>query len=230
MRAPTALTLHEEILLLALDDNAGTTGVGSLHANAMGGAILAELVLLGALTIDKDKKKLVNAVPGARVDDAILAECLQLVQEAKRRRKAADWVLKFAGRKDLTNRVARSLVAKGVLGESRDKVLGIFPRTIYPAKNPGPEQELRKRLHHAVFTASSHVDERTAVVVVIANATGLLAKALDKRRLKERKDRLKKLASGQAAGAATREAVEAVQAAIMVATIASTTAATSGTH
>ena len=126
--------------------------------------------------------------------------------------------------------MARQLVAKGVLGEGRDKVLGIFPRTIYPAKNPGPEQELKKRLHHAVFTASSHVDERTIVVVAIANTTGLLAKVLDKRRLKERKDRLKKLTSGQASGAATREAVEAMQAAIAVATIAATTAATAGRH
>lgn len=230
MRVPTALTLYEEILLLALDDHKGTTGVGSMHANAMGGAILAELVLRGALTIDKDKKKLVNTVPGMPVDDAILAECLALVHEASRRRKAADWVLKFAGRKDLTNRVARGLVTKGVLTEGRDKVLGIFPRTIYPARNPGPEQELKKRLHHAVFTASSQVDERTIVVVAIANSTGLLAGALDKQRLKERKDRLKKLTSGQAAGAATREAIEAMQAAVLVATIAATTATTAARH
>ncbi|MBE0566836.1 MAG: GPP34 family phosphoprotein [Krumholzibacteria bacterium] len=226
MTAKPQLTLYEEILLLALDDAKGTTAVGSMHANAMGGAILAELVLLGAVTVGADKKTLVDARPDARADDPILAECLALVQEAKRRRKASDWVLKFAGRKDLRNRAARGLVAKGVLREGQDKVLGLFPRVIFPARQPGPEQELVKRLHHAVFTASTQVDERTVVVVVIAHATGLLAGVLDKKRLKERKERLKKLAAGHAAGAATREAVAAVQAAVMVATIAATTAAT----
>ncbi|MFO7609959.1 MAG: GPP34 family phosphoprotein [Candidatus Krumholzibacteriia bacterium] len=226
MPTPPALTLYEEILLLALDDAKGTTAVGSMHANAMGGAILAELVLLGAMRVGTDKKKLVDAVPGVRVADPILAECLALVQEAKRRRKAADWVLKFAGRKDLKNRTARQLAAKGVLREDQDKVLGLFPRVIYPARNPGPEQALVTRLRHAVFTSSPQVDERTAIVAVIAHATGLLPRVLDKKKLKERKDRLKKLGEGQVAGAATREAVEAIQAAVMVATIAATTAAT----
>ncbi len=96
MRAKPRLTLYEEILLLALDDEKGTTGVGGMHGNAMGGAVLAELVLLGAVTVAGDKKKLVDAVPGARVDDPVLAECLDLVRTAKRRRRARDWVLKFA--------------------------------------------------------------------------------------------------------------------------------------
>ena len=38
-----ALTLYEEILLLALDDDEGTIPLESMFRNAMGGAILAEL-------------------------------------------------------------------------------------------------------------------------------------------------------------------------------------------
>ncbi|MBK6899362.1 MAG: GPP34 family phosphoprotein [bacterium] len=224
MPAKTELTLYEEILLLALDDRKGTAGIESGHANAMGGAILAELALAGALRIGADKKKMVDAAPGARVDDPILVECLALVAGAKRRRRASDWVLKFAGRKDLKNRVARGLVAKGVLVEGRDRALGLFPRTIFPERDAGPERALIERLERAVLTDTDRVDERTLMVAGIAHATGLLGRAVDKKRLKERKARLKQLVDGQLASAATVEAVQAVQAAVMVAIIAASAA------
>jgi hypothetical protein len=212
MPARIKLTLYEEVLLLALDDRKGTSALDSGHANAMGGAILAELVLLGALRIATDKKKLVDAEPGQQVDDPLLAECLALVQNAKRQKSAVYWVLKFARVKDLKNRVARGLVSKGVLNESHDRALGVFPRAIFPARDAGPEQALIERLRQAVLTDADPVDERTLVVAVIAHATSLLSKAIDKKLLKGRKARLKHLAEDQSAGAATAEAVKAVQA------------------
>lgn len=211
------LPLYEELLLLALDDDKGTTDMEGMYRTAMGGAILAELILLGALRAGTTKKDPVTAVKGAAVDDEILAECLALVVGEKKPKKAPHWVHKFAGVKDLRNRAARQLVAKGVLAEGKDKVLGIFPRTIFPENDPGPEQELRARLKRAIFTATPNVDARTVVVVALADSTGLLKKAFDKKKLKERKKRLEKLTKGHVAGAATKEAVEAVQAAIMVA-------------
>lgn len=231
MRARPVLTLYEEILLLALDEEKGTAAIGGMHRNAMAGAILAELLLQGAVTVGQDKKKLVDAAPEATVDDPVLADCLKLVQDAKRRRRARDWVIKFAQDRHLHERTARGLVQKGVLREDKDKVLGIFPRVIFPEKDPGPEQDLRKRLHHAVFTSSPNVDERTVVVAVLAHATGLLNQVFDKKQLKDRKQRLQKLAEGRVAGQATREAIEAMQAAVLAATIAATAAASSAaTH
>lgn len=228
MPARFKLTMYEEILLLALDDRKGTSGVGSLHASAMGGAILAELVLLGAVRLTTEKKKrFVEAEPGSQVDDAILGECLALVRQAKRRKQAAEWVMKFAGLKDLRNRAARGLVVKGVLGEGHDRVLGIFPRTVFPERDPGPEQALIERLRQAVLADDVRVDERTLIVAVIAQATSLLERAVDKKQLKARKARLKQLAEGQGVGAATAEAVQAAQAAALAAVMIATTAATS---
>jgi hypothetical protein len=229
MPAKTRLTMYEEILLLALDDRKGTAAMESGHANAMGGAILAELVLLGALKIGTDKKKFVDAEPGAQVADPLLAECLELVRTAKRRKRAVDWVFKFASVKDLKNRVARGLVGKGVLGEEHDKVLGLFPRTKFPERDPGPEQALIERLRQAVLTDVDRVDERTLVVAVIANATAMLPRVIGKKELKARKARLKTLAEGQLAGAATAEAVAAAQAAAMMAIVAATVATTAAT-
>ncbi len=236
MPARARLTMYEELLLLALDDRKGTTGMSAWHATAMGGAILAELALLGAVRIGEDKKKLVDAEPGFTVADPLLAECLQLVRTAKRRRKGSDWVLKFAGLKDLKNRVARGLVARGVLNEETDKVLGLFTRRKYPARDGGPEHELVTRLREAVLTDTDRVEPRTMVVAVIAQATELLPQAIDKKLLKTRKARLKQLAEGEAtrgAGAAAAgeavAAARAAQAAAMAAIIATTTATTAAT-
>jgi len=216
MAKKITLTLYEEILLLALNDRKGTTAIESGHAMAMGGAVLAELTLRGALRITNDQKRFVEAKPDAQVDDPLLAECLALIVAAKRRRRASEWVLKFAGRKDLKNRVARGLVTKGVLAEESDKALGIFPRAIYPERDPGPERALIARIEQAVLTDTNQVDERTLLVITIAQATRLLDRAIDKKQLKGRKARLKQLAEAQLAGAATAEAVAALQAAFVV--------------
>jgi hypothetical protein len=67
------------------------------------------------------------------------------------------------------------------------------------------------------------VDPRTAILVSLSNGTGLLKTCFDKKRLKERKDRIKELSSGQFAGEAVQAAVQAAQAAAMAAITAATT-------
>ena len=214
------LRLYEEILLLELDDQKGTPAQVAYLNTEMAGAILAELVMSGHLSIEAGKKKLVHRVVGApRLSDPILSEALKLVKAAKKPRKAQDWVQKFAGMKDLKNRAARGLVKKGVLKEGTGKVLFLFTRTIFPESNPGPEQDLRRRLEKAIFSDIQEVEPGTIVVLALANATGLIKKLFDKKELKARKQRIENLVSGQFVGAATRGAVEAIQAALMVAAI-----------
>jgi len=226
------LPLYEEILLLALDDDKGTTSGAGMFAMAMGGAILAELVSLQAVNLSSDKKKTVTATASFRVDDPLLNEALQLINAAKKPRKASDWVSKFSGMKDLKNRGARQLVAKGVLTEETGTVLKVFKRTIFPEADGGPERDLIARMENAIFTDTLDVDQRTVIIVALAQATGLLSRNIAKKRLKERKDRLKQLTSGEIVGDATKEAVAAVQAAILVCTIVpvmiATTTATMG--
>lgn len=230
-----SLRLYELILLLELDEDKGTTGLDTWAKTEIGGAILAELAMTGTITISPDQKMLVLPSTGpaavATLDDPILEEALAKITAAKKPRKASTWVQKFSGMKDLKNRTARQLVAKGVLNEEQGKVLGIFKRTIFPEANPGPEQELRRRLEEAIFTDINEVDATTTVIIALGNATGLLKKIFPKKRLKARTTRITALANGNLAGNATKEAVKAVQAAVMVVTmipamVMTTTAAT----
>lgn len=227
MSAAARLPMYEEILLLALDDNRGTTGLNSTFATAMGAAILAELAMDNAVSIGKDKKKPVAAARDLRPVDPLLAECLDKVRGEKNEKNAAHWVSLFANTKDLKNRTARQLVDKGVLTVEADKVLGIFPRTIYPERDPGPEKELRDRLYWAIFTPTNDVDARTVVVISMLKATGMLEQVFDKKKLKTRKARVEKLVTGEHVGTAAQEASEAAMAAIMVATMVPVFIATS---
>ena len=213
------LPLYEEILLLALDDDKGTADGAGFYAKAMGGAILAELAMTGAISIADDKHKKVSLGKRNHLDDPILEECRTMVAEEKKSKKAAEWVMKFSGLKDLKNRGARQLVDKGILTEDTSTVLRVFKRTIFPEVDGGPEKELRERMKKAIFTSSTNLEARTVVIVALAQAAGMLNKIFPKKKLKERKKRLEILTKGQLAGKATTEAVQAVQAAIAVAVI-----------
>ena len=204
------LFLYEEILLLALDDDKGTTALDSNFANAMGGAILAELAMNGFIKITDDKKMIVTILRQGPLDDPILDEGLTLIAEAKKPRRARGWVMKFAGLKDLKNRAARQLVAKGVLKEETGSVMKIFKRTIYPEADGGPEKDLRKRMKKAVFTSTTNLEARTVAIVALAQAADMLKRVFPQKKLKERKRRLEKLTSGQLAGKAIKEAVETI--------------------
>jgi len=222
-----ALHLHEQLMLLALRDEKGTLeSRASMYGYALGGAILSELTLGGNIQIASDKKKMVDLVDRTMLGEPVLDECLDLVASAKRRRQASSWVGRFARLKKLRHRVAEGLCRRGILQDSEDKVLLFFSRKIYPTINPEPERQLIESLRKAVFGESETVKPESAIVVSLANATGLLAIHFDKKKLKERKRRLEQIANGDLAGAATREAVQAAQQAAMAAVIAATAVTT----
>jgi Golgi phosphoprotein 3 len=217
------LTLHEEILLLALKNRKGTTAIESHYNLAMGGAILAELLLLGRIQVQEEKKRRFAIVSSTRsTGDKLLDECLGRVAESKKRQQMKTWVSRFSNTSKLKRRVAVQLCRKGVLRESEDRVLFLFKRTIYPELDPRPERALVERLRRAIFTSTSQVEPRTAVLVALAFHSDLLKNAFAKKELKSRKKRIESLAGGDVVGAATKEAIQAVEAAaaIVVVTMA----------
>jgi len=212
------LRLYEEILLLALHDEKGTVHFGALFDQAAGGAILAELLLLGKLGVtgEKGKARVVVRDP-APCGDPLLDECLDRVAGDTKARKPVEWVQKFTGVKRLKHRTARRLVTRGVLKEGRGRIFLLFNRTLYPEADSGPERELKRRIKRAVVGSTTEIDPRTVLLIALAKHTDLLKHAVDKRVLKDHEGRVKKLVAGEVAGEATREAMEALRAAIMVA-------------
>ena len=140
-----SLFLHEEIMLLALHDDKGTISSEN-YPYAIGGAVLADLLLSGRLRVDEERrKKFIGLRSDRPLGDPIVDECLAKVAEAKRRATVQTWVSRFAGLSELKHRVAKGLCKRGILRADEDKVLWIFTRKIYPEINPVPERELIQR-------------------------------------------------------------------------------------
>jgi hypothetical protein len=217
MNQDTPLCLHEEVLLLALRDEEGTTVSGAFYPQAIGGALLAELMLRRRIGVEEARrKKLARVLDPTRIGQPLLDECLEKIRAARKSRTLENWVAEFAGTKHLKERVAEPLCDRGILREAHGKILGLFPRTTYPAADPKPEAELVERLRKAIFGESRDVDPRTVVLISLADAAHLLAPNFDRKELKERRDRIRKIVAGEVTGEAAKEAIEAMQAAVMM--------------
>jgi hypothetical protein len=214
------LYLHEEVMLLALKDEEGTIASGTSYQYALAGAVLAELLLSGRIGVEEQKKKKYGVLKDSTpLGDPVIDACLEKVIKAKNKQQLQTWVSRFSGLKDLKNRVARRLVERGILRADEDKVLLLFTRKLYPEVNPEPERKMIKNLRQAIFTDAKDIDPRTVVLVSLADSTGLLKVIFDKKKLKERKERIEQVVNGDVSGKATREAIAAMQAAVFVACI-----------
>jgi len=232
------LWLQEEVLLLALKDEKGTPH-SSMYSIAMGGAMLAELLLNERLVLEEKPGKkplkpgktpayLVAVDNPKQLADPVLDECLHRVVTSKKARSPQDWVTRFGQLKDLKRRVAVGLCRKGILREREDRILVLFRRTAYPTLDGSPERRIVDRLQDAVAGDSMELEARTAVLVALANGTGILKHVLGKDLVKQRKDRIQEIGEGDIVGEATKAAVQAAQAAIVAATTATSAAVVAG--
>ena len=215
MPSKKSLHLYEEILLLALKDREGTVASGTWYIQALAGALMAELLLEGHISL-AGKTVVAHAT---KTGDDLLDESLQLIAGAKRRRTPASWLSKLSSLRDLKHRAAESLCSRGILAADRKKVLHFFERRIYPELDHAPEQVVVERMQQALFGKESRVDPCTAVLISLAYHTGILGAAFDKKELKRRKARIQRVIEGDAIGAAAKEVVQAIQAAVLVSAV-----------
>jgi len=215
------LYLHEELMLLALRDDAGTVKSTQIIDYPLAAALLAELLLQKRIAIDptRPKKQLVDLLDATPCGDPLLDEALMKIRDAGRRASLQTWVVRLTRLKKLKHRTAEQLCKRGILRADRDKVLLIFTRRIFPEVNPEPERKLVVRLRDAIFATAGEVDSRTTVLIALAHHGGVLRNVFDKKELKAHKNRIKQITKGDLIGDAAREALDAVQAAIMVAVI-----------
>jgi hypothetical protein len=220
MKKADDLKLYESALLLALRDEDGTIPAGTSHHFALGGGLVAELLLRGDVASETEKKRdWIVPKHDKKTGDALLDECMELIRASKKKRSAAHWVSKFSGLKNLKHRVAGQLCKKGILRAEEDKVLVIFSRKVYPEVDGGPEKQLAERIRKAVMSDSQAVDPRTVVLIALGRHAGLLKPIFTRAELRERKKRIEQIANGEIVDKAVKEAVAAMHAAIMCAAI-----------
>ena len=210
------LPLHEAILLLALKDREGTIIPMTEYLYAIGGAILAELVLSERLDLEGDKGGEVVAVRSSNLTgNAQLDECLQDIVSEQTPETAATWIKRFAGIRNLKNRMAESLVEKGILRSSEKKILRIFKRKVFPELNAGPERRCIAQLRRTVFSGEPVQDPRTIILLSLIKNTNLMQSVFTDDELRVHFQRIERVINTEITGE-TQEAITAVKAAFQV--------------
>lgn len=212
----TKLSLAEDVLLLALNDEKGTVLMTASVAlpYALAGAIIVELIEAGSVRIEG--KELV-AAPRGSARDEILDEILGMIRSSKRTRSLNHWVGKIgrSGGKIKEKLLAR-LVDKRILGREEHHLLWVFPTKRYPQIDPRPEYGIRERVRSAI-RGMTLPDERTAALISLIHASDLIGEIFEKGERRDAKRRAKEIAKSQPVGSAVAHAVEAVKVAVIAA-------------
>ena len=204
--------IAEDVLLLLLDETKGTVSAWGNTDAVLGGAVLAELGVLGLATVDEKKSiwraAKVHATGGAPADlDPVLAEALATI--AEKDRKASTLVTKIG--KGLKDRLAAGLAQRRILERKDGKRLGLVPRTTWPAADTSRADQLRRKIT-VCLADGARPDERTAAIIALLWAADEAHKAVatntaaTKRQLKKR---AKEIAEGQWAAKAVKDAIAA---------------------
>ncbi len=222
--------IAEDLLLLLLDDDKGTVTT-SYPQTALGGALLIELAASGAVEVE-EKKGLwrtarVRATDPSPITDPLLRAAYDVVAEKPR---GAQELVDRLG-KGVQGQLADRLVDRGLLECRKSRVLGLFPRTRWPATDSTHEEEVRRAIT-ATLVQGQDPDERTGALIALLHAVDKAHRVVDHRGLSSRevRKRAKEVSEGAWAAQAVRDAIAASTAAVaaVVAATAATTAATSG--
>lgn len=222
------MLIAENLLLLLLDDEKGTIQTAYAQT-ALGGGVLIELALVGAVEVEEKSRiwrsTKVRPVAGKAPEDDVLRAAYDVVGEKER---GAQELVERIG-KGLPRRLGDRLVEREILERRDGKVLGLFPRTRWPAADTTHEREVRRALTAALVQGVTP-DERTGALIALLAAIDKAHKVVDRDGLpaREVKRRAKEISEGAWAASAVRDAINASVAAIAAATTAATVAASSG--
>lgn len=212
----TKLSLAEELLLLALNDEKGTVLIRASTALPYGlaGALLVELAEAGLVRLE-GKVLVAEARGSAR--DGLLDGILEKVLASKKPRTIGHWVTKFgfSGGK-LKRELLDRLVVKRVLGRDEGRVLWIFPTARYPQADGRPEYVIRERIRSAL-RGMSRPDQRTAALISLAQPCDLIGMLFEKGERRDAAKRAKEIVKSQPIGSAVDRVVQAVKAAVIAA-------------
>lgn len=220
--------IAEDLLLLLLDDDNGKLTLTSYPQTVLGGALLVELAIARCVEVEEKTSLWRSAkvrATGEPPADPVLRTAYDVV--AAKPRTAQDLVDRLG--KGVKEQLATRLAGRGILERRDDRVLGIFPRTRWPAADSSHEREVRQRLE-AVLVQGVEPDERTGALVALLSAIDKPHKVVDHRGVSagQVRKRAKTVAEGDWAAKAVREAIAASTAAVTAA-VAASTAATAAT-
>lgn len=216
----------DDLMLLLLSEEGRIAGAGTLHF-ALGGAVLAELALEGAVVLEEPQSRWRSAkVIGQKVPapaDPLLAQAFATLSEKD---NAVQTALARIGPK-LRKAVLERLVERGYVTAETRRVL-LIKTTKYPEVDGSHEAKIRATLL-AVLTGAATPDDRSAALIALVQASGQLRSVfpVPKEERNAVEQRAKDIAEGNWGAEGVSAAIKQMQAAIAAsATLTASTVAT----
>lgn len=210
------LSLAEELLLLALNDEKGTVVMAASLGLPYGlaGAALIDLVEAGLLRLEG--KEVRAAASGSAADD-LLDGFLAAIRSSRKPRTIGHWIGRFgrSGGK-IKQELLRRLVEKRILAKEERRLLWIFPASRYPQTDPMPEYRIRERVR-AGIRGITPPDRRTAALIALVQACDMIGILFERGERRDAKKRAKEIGASQPIGSAVARVVEMVRAAVIAA-------------
>ncbi len=185
------LTLVEETLLLALDDQSGNFHPLPEYSLplALGGAVLMDLALQDKLDSDLQGMMVVDTTP---VGDDILDPVLEQLRGIETRLQPRTWLMRLARTGFIKERALARLVGRGILRREEKRVLWVFGSRRYPVIDDREEREAKLRILE-VLLRGEIPDPRTVVLICLADACSLFPWILSPQDLPAVSDRIQQV-------------------------------------
>jgi len=186
------LTMLEEVVLLAVDDNTGrlrsTTPFGTAYA--LGGAMFFDLAL--AKKIDTDTSA-IEIVDTARTGNAAMDYFLSEIRERPQINTVRGWIEEAFGYKDyLEAEALRSLTERGILRHEKTKRMWVIDVERFPVVDNKQQLHVKLRLAEGILS-DTIPPTRDIMLVSLADACGLLGYVLSAAELSKRRERIQAL-------------------------------------
>ena len=208
------LTLAEQLLLLALDDDSGKLLPLPDRAldYALAGAIMADLTRVGRLEITRDTVAILDASPVESVPEDL--GLLDLNQANVTSLRGA--LTHLAGdAHGLRKRVIEQLVKKGVLREDDQEFLWVFHFSRYPLADPSTEAAVKQRLRNRIRDNQIPMSDSDHVLIALLHACQLEKLLLSSEEEGHYRDRIEAITKSDRIGRAVLDCLEEIQKAIL---------------
>lgn len=208
------LTLAEQLLLLALDDETGKLRPLPDRAldYALAGAILSDLTRAGRLQVTRDTVEIIDPTPVQSVpEDFGLLELEQA--DVKSLRGALTHLAGDAH--GLRKRLTDQLLNKGVLREENKEFLWVFHFSRYPLADATSENAVKQRLRNRILMKDLPLTENDHVLISLVHVCQLETILLSEAERDRHADRIGEITQTDRIGKAVMDCLEEIQKAIL---------------
>jgi Golgi phosphoprotein 3 len=204
------LTLAEEILLLALDEETGTiVDLPNYQTNAMlVAAVLMDLALQNRIDTDVQNLQVISREP---TRNPILDKILTLLPVPGQTQSVRTLLDRLSEQgEDIRELALSQLIEKRILKEENRRLLWVFKTRRYPMIDNREIKEVEGRLRDLV-TGDDLPDPRDVVLISLVNICGLFDQILSPREWKRSQARIAQLSKMDLIGQQLSKSIQEIQ-------------------